>query len=116
MTKILNSLVLILLLTVLLGGGTFATPDLVAVVSESSESIPPPYGTGALKQLADEGLHVRVFDQDVVTGEGEVPDPVKAAITAATSPLPSLVVLSGGVVISAQPLPGTAQEIIEAVR
>ena len=115
MTKLLNSLILVLLLTVLFGGGTFATPDLVAVVYESSESIPPPYVTGALKQLADEGLQVRVFDKDVVTGEGEVPDEVQAAI-AASARLPSLVVLSGGVVISSQPLPGTAQEIIEAVR
>ena len=115
MKKLLNSIGIIAILIAVLGGGASSTPDMVAVVYESSESIPPPFVTGALKQIASEGLQVRVFDKDVVTGEGEVPDEVQAAI-AASARLPSLVVLSGGVVISSQPLPGTAQELIEAVR
>jgi len=116
MKKLLNSIVIVLILLSLFGGGVLTTPDTVVVVYESSDSIPPPYVTGALKQLASEGLQVRSIDKDVVTGEGEVPEQVKAAITAATRPLPSLVVMSGGDVISSQPLPGTTQEIIEAVR
>lgn len=113
MKTLINSIVIVLIILSLFGA---TAPDTVVVVYESSEAIPPPYVTGALKQLASEGFQVRSIDKDVVTGEGEVPEQVKAAIAAATSPLPSLVALSGGVVVSSQPLPGTTQEIIEAVR
>ena len=114
MRKLLNSLVLFALLIAVLGVSA-PTPDTVVVVYESSESIPEPYVTGALKALSSEGLQTRVLDKDVTTGEGEVPIQVQAAINSATE-LPSLVVLSGDTVISSQPLPSTYDGILEAVR
>ena len=114
MRKLLNSLVFLLLLIAVLGVSAPA-PDTVVVVYESSESIPEPYVTGALKTLSSEGLQTRVLDKDVTTGEGEVPIQAQAAINSATE-LPSLVVLSGDTVISSQPLPSTYDGILEAVR
>jgi len=114
MRKLLNSLVLFALLIAVLGVSA-PTPDTVVVVYESSESIPEPYVTGALKALSSEGLQTRVLDKDVTTGEGEVPIQVQAAINSATE-LPSLVVLSGDTVISSQPLPSTYDGILEAVQ
>ena len=114
MRKLLNSLVLFALLIAVLGVSTPA-PDTVVVVYESSESIPEPHVTGALKTLSSEGLQTRVLDKDVTTGEGEVPIQAQAAINSATE-LPSLVVLSGDTVISSQPLPSTYDGILEAVR
>ena len=114
MRKLLNSVVFLLLLIAVLGVSAPA-PDTVVVVYESSESIPEPYVTGALKTLSAEGLQTRVLDKDVTTGEGEVPSQVQAAIKSATQ-LPSLVVLSGDTVISSQPLPSTYDGILEAVR
>jgi len=115
MRKLLNSIVLGLLLIAVLGGYPPSPPDMVVVVYESSESIPEPYVTGALKLLSSEGLQTRVLDKDVTTGEGEVPSQVQAAIKSATQ-LPSLVVLSGDTVVSSQPLPSTYDGILEAVR
>ena len=114
MKTILNTVILISLLIAVLGV-TAPAPDTVVVVYESSESIPEPYVTGALKLLSSEGLQTRVLDKDVTTGEGEVPFQVQAAISSATQ-LPSLVVLSGDTVISSQPLPSTYDGILEAVR
>ena len=114
MRKLLNSLVFLVLLIAVLGVSAPA-PDMVVVVYESSESIPEPYVTGALKTISSEGLQTRVLDKDVTTGEGEVPSQVQAAIKSATQ-LPSLVVLSGDTVISSQPLPSTYDGILEAVR
>ena len=114
MRKILNTIVLVGLLIAVLGVSAPA-PDTVVVVYESSESIPEPYVTGALKTLSSEGLQTRVLDKDVTTGEGEVPIQAQAAINSATE-LPSLVVLSGDTVISSQPLPSTYDGILEAVR
>lgn len=92
-------------------------PDTVAVVYESSNSIPAPYVTGALNKLTAAGLQARVFDKDVVTGGGEVPRQIKEAITAANdNGLPALVVLSNGKVISVQDLPKTEQQIVEAAQ
>ena len=115
MRKLLNSIVLGLLLIAVLGGCPPSSPSMVVVVYESSESIPEPYVTGALKLLSSEGLQTRVLDKDVTTGEGEVPIQVEAARSTATN-LPSLVVLSGNTVVSSQPLPSTYDGILEAVR
>ena len=114
MRKLLNSLVFLLLLIAVLGVSAPA-PDMAVVVYESSESIPEPYVTGALKTLSSEGLQTRVLDKDVTTGEGEVPIQVEAARSTATN-LPSLVVLSGNTVVSSQPLPSTYDGVLEAVR
>ena len=114
MRKLLNTFVFCLLLIAVLGVSA-PSPDTVVVVYESSESIPEPYVTGALKTLSSEGLQTRVLDKDVTTGEGEVPIQVQAAINSATE-LPSLVVLSGDTVISSQPLPSTYDGILGAVR
>ena len=115
MRKLLNSIVLGLLLIAVLGGSFPSPPSMVVVVYESSESIPEPYVTGALKLLSSEGLQTRVLDKDVTTGEGEVPTQVEVALSVSTN-LPSLVVLSGDTVISSQPLPSTYDGILEAVR
>ena len=115
MRKRLNSIVFALLLIAVLGGSPPSPPDMVVVVYESSESIPEPYVTGALKALSSEGLQTRVLDKDVTTGEGEVPIQVEAARSTATN-LPSLVVLSGNTVVSSQPLPSTYDGVLEAVR
>ena len=114
MRKLLNSIVFCLLLIAVLGVSA-PSPDTVVVVYESSESIPEPYVTGALKVLSSEGLQTRVLDKDVTTGEGEVPVQVKTALSVSTN-LPSLVVLSNGNVVSSQPLPSTYEGILEAVR
>ena len=114
MRKLLNSLVFLLLLIAVLGVSA-PSPDTVVVVYESSESIPEPYVTGALKVLSSEGLQTRVLDKDVTTGEGEVPTQVEAALSVSAN-LPSLVVLSGNTVISSQSLPSTYDGILEAVR
>ena len=114
MKTILNTVILISLLIAVLGV-TAPAPDTVVVVYESSEIIPEPYVTGALKILSSEGLQTRVLDKDVTTGEGEVPVQVEAARSTATN-LPSLVVLSGTTVISSQSLPSTYDGILEAVR
>ena len=114
MKKLLNTIVIIALLIAVLGVSAPA-PGTVVVVYESSESIPEPYVTGALKTLSSEGLQTRVLDKDVTTGEGEVPVQVEVALSASAN-LPSLVVLSGTTVISSQPLPSTYDGILEAVR
>ena len=114
MRKLLNTLVILALLIAVLGVSAPAT-DTVVVVYESSESIPDPYVTGALKTLASEGLQTRVLDKDVRSGGGEVPVQVRAAI-ASSARLPSLVVLSKGNVVSSQSLPSTYDGILEAVR
>ena len=114
MRKILNSLVFLVLLVAVLGTPA-PFPSMVVVVYESSESIPEPYVTGALKTLSSEGLQTRVLDKDVTTGGGEVPTQVEAALSVSAN-LPSLVVLSGTTVISSQPLPSTYDGILEAVR
>ena len=94
---------------------TITTPDTVAVVYESSETIPPPYVTGALGSLQADGLQTRIFDKDVVTGTGQVPEYLRNAIREATkNGLPALVVLSKGNVIKVQDLPKTESKIIEA--
>ena len=96
---------------------TITTPDTGAVVYESSETIPPPYVTGALGSLQADGLQTRIFDKDVVTGTGQVPEYLRNAIREATkNGLPALVVLSKGNVIKVQDLPKTESEIIEAVK
>ena len=114
MRKLLNTFVFCLLLIAVLGVSA-PSPDTVVVVYESSESIPEPYVTGALKVLSSEGLQTRVLDKDVTTGEGEVPTQVEVALSASAN-LPSLVVLSNGSVVSSQPLPSTYDGILEAVR
>ena len=91
--------------------------DTVAVVYESSDTIPPPYVTGALGKLQADGLQTRIFDKDVVTGTGQVPEYLKNALEEATkNGLPALVVLSKGNVIKVQDLPKTESEIIEAAK
>lgn len=96
---------------------SISKPDTVAVVYESSETIPEPYVTGALRTLTGEGLQARAFDKDVVTGTGETPVYLAKAIKAAKdNGLPALVIMSSGDVIKVQDLPKTQQEILEAAK
>tara|TARA_R100000315_G_C5213098_1_gene126855 strand:- start:751 stop:1122 length:372 start_codon:yes stop_codon:yes gene_type:complete len=123
MKSTLNTVCIVLLAILLLDADwnfklpTITTPDTVAVIYESSDTIPPPYVTGALGNLQADGLQTRIFDKDVVTGAGQVPEYLKNAIDEATkNGLPALVVLSKGNVIKVQDLPKTESEIIEAVK
>lgn len=122
MKGVLNTVCLFLLLVIILDIDwdwkiAPSRADTVAVVYESSDIIPEPYVTGALNKLNEAGFQTRVFDQDITTGDGEVPLHIKEAIKAATNNgLPSLVVLGGGKVISVQDLPKTEQQIVEAVQ
>jgi len=91
--------------------------DTVCVIYESSETLPEPYVTGALFKLKAEGLETRIFDKDIVTGEGKAPESLEKAIDAAiNNGLPAIVVLSRGKVIDVVNLPKTESEIIEAVK
>ena len=123
MKSTINTVCIVLLAILLLDADwnfklpTISTPDTVAVIYESSDTIPPPYVTGALGSLLADGLQTRIFDKDVVTGTGQVPEYLKNAINEATkNGLPALVVLSKGNVIKVQDLPKTESEIIEAVK
>lgn len=92
------------------------TPDLVAVIYESDDFIPPPYITGALRQLKEQGLEVRAFDKDVATGSGSVPKQIAAALAAARRiRLPALVLVREGKVTRAIRLPRSTSAILEAV-
>tara|TARA_R100001509_G_C4762725_1_gene180279 strand:+ start:231 stop:602 length:372 start_codon:yes stop_codon:yes gene_type:complete len=123
MKSTINTVCIVLLAILLLDADwkfklpTITSPDTVAVIYESSETIPAPYVTGALGILQADGLQTRIFDKDVVTGTGQVPQYLKNAINEATkNGLPALVVLSKGNVIKVQDLPKTESEIIEAVK
>ena len=123
MKSTINTVCIVLLAILLLDSDwdfklpTITSPDTVAVIYESSDTIPPPYVTGALGILQADGLQTRIFDKDVVTGTGQVPEYLKNAIEEATkNGLPALVVLSKGNVIKVQDLPKTESEIIEAAK
>lgn len=123
MKGILNTICIVLLILVI-SESDFSfdvslpsKPDTVAVVYESSNQIPKPYVTGALGKLQADGLQTRIFDKDVITGTGAVPNKLKEAIEKAIeNGLPALVILSDGKVVSVQDLPKTESEIIEAVK
>ena len=114
MKKILNTLVLIGLLIAVLGVSAPA-PDTVVVVYESADHQIEPYVQGALRTLAEQGYQARLLDKDVVTGGGEVPSQVQAAVNSATQ-LPSLSILSSGKLIKSEPLPASYEAILEFVK
>ena len=123
MKKTINTVCIFLLLIIAFEGDwsfnikTVSTPDTVCVVYESSDTIPLPYVTGALGKLQADGLQTRIFDKDVVNGEGQVPKMLEEGIKEAVkNGLPSLVILSKGKVVKVQDLPKTESEIIEAVK
>lgn len=90
------------------------TADMVAVVYESDDTgLPKPYVTGALNELKAKGLEVRLFDDDVTTGDGKVPTSIAPIIKAARkNGLPALVVMSKGKIVKAVNLPATKEEIV----
>ena len=93
-----------------------APADLVVFVYESSEAPLTSDAIGAANSLTASGIEVRMIDQDVVTGDGRQPAEVKAALEAAkNATLPALVVMGGGAVLTAVPLPATREAIVEAV-
>ena len=99
--KSLINVACVFVILVLITNGSFNwniitnnSPELVAVIYESSNEIPEPYVTGALNSLAESGLEVRVTDKDVVNGNNDVPEQIKNAITEAKSNgLPALVIV-----------------------
>ena len=118
---LINAACVVVILILLSGGGgtplVVDKPDTVAVIYESSDDIPKPYVTGALGQLQADGFQTRIFDKDVVTGTGQIPNNMKEAIEEAIkNGLPAIVVLSKGKVIKAQDLPQNESEIIEVVK
>lgn len=114
MKRILNTIVLIGLLIAVFGA-TAPAPDTVVVIYESADHQIEPYVQGALRTLAEQGYQARLLDKDVVTGGGEVPSQVQAAVNSATQ-LPSLSVLSNGKLIKSEPLPASYEAILETVR
>ena len=114
MRKLLNSLVFLLLLLAVLGVSAPA-PDTVVVVYESADHRVEPYVLGALRDLTEEGDQARLIDKDVITGGGEVPSQVQAAINSATQ-LPSLSLLSNGKLVKSEPLPSSYEGIMEVVQ
>ena len=114
MKKILNTVILISLLIAVLGV-TAPAPDTVVVVYESADHQVEPYVLGALRDLTEEGYQARLIDKDVITGGGEVPSQVQAAINSATQ-LPSLSILSSGKLIKSEPLPASYEAILEFVK
>ena len=123
MKSTINTVCIVLLAILILDGDwklslpTLDTPDTVAVVYESSDTIPQPYVTGALGQIQADGLQTRIFDKDVVTGTGQVPEYLKNVIEEAIkNGLPALVIVSEGNVIKVQDLPKTEAGILGAVK
>ena len=114
MRKILNTILLIGLVIAVLGVSTPA-PDTVVVVYESADHQIEPYVQGALRTLAEQGMQARLLDNDVVTGGGEVPSQVQAAVNSATQLL-SLSLLSNGKLIKSEPLPASYEDILEFVK
>lgn len=90
--------------------------DFVAVIYESDDFIPPPYVTGALRHLRGQGLEVRAFDKDVVSGGGDVPKQVSAALAAARKiRLPALILVRNGKVVKSVRLPNSTSGILSVV-
>ena len=123
--KSLINVACVFVILVLITNGSFNwnivtndSPELVAVIYESSNEIPEPYVTGALNILSESGLEVRVTDKDVVNGNNNVPAQIKNAIREAKSNgLPALVIIGeNGKILKVQDLPKTKSEIIEAVK
>ena len=105
---------LILAVLVFAFSGSVRPPDKAVLVYESENYTPPAY---ALDELSKSGLEARVVDKDVVTGSGDTPADVAPAIDAAKKKgLPAVVLLRGATVVKVFGLPGTAEELREALQ
>lgn len=88
----------------------------IVYVYESETSSVPVHVASAFGKLGDE-RETRIIDDDVITGEGGVPEHLKAAIAAARNHgLPSIVLLSNDDVSSVHDVPKSREEIEALVK
>ena len=89
----------------------------VTYVYEKDTTIIPRPVSFALKNLNEKGIIATEFEQDSVTGTGQVPRQYAAALKAAKdSGIPCLVVEGGGKVIRVVLDPKTEQDVMEAIK
>jgi len=99
-------LVVLLVLFTLRGGTVIAPPgtppgtvDRVTFIYEKDESVPPRDVQAALRDLNANGILAAAIDDDVVNGDGDVPEQYAIALTAAAGKIPCLVVQAGDKVL-----------------
>jgi hypothetical protein len=87
-------------------------------VYEKDQTVPPRAVQAALQQLNAGGSVVAsAIDDDVVDGDGEIPDQYRSAIDIARKEgLPCLVVLAGDKILRTVGAPTTEQQVTEAVK
>lgn len=92
-------------------------PTAVVYVYEKDSGPIPSGVTTAMHRLnSDRQIMATFFEQDSTNADGAVPSQYKVPLAAATKAgLPSLVVLSGEVVLKVVPRPGTEADVTEAV-
>jgi hypothetical protein len=98
-------------------------PTLVVMLHEASHGPLSSDAKGAANELTAAGREVRMVDDDVTDGLGEVPDWLKPALEPGRTVMGgtegkehALVVLAGDRVVKAVKLPATKAEILEAAK
>ena len=96
--------VLLVLVTLRSGGGGIISPHSGKVtqatyIYEKDESVPPRDVQAALRDLNANGILAAAIDDDVVNGDGDVPEQYKIALAAAAGKIPCLVVQAGDKVL-----------------
>lgn len=125
----LTVLVLLALALALAGGGATpfdTTPALIIMLHEVKHGPLPPYAIGAANELTAAGREVRMVDDDVTDGLGEVPGWLKPALetgrvimggaTDDAQKDDALILLKGERVVKAVKMPPTRPEIVEACK
>lgn len=101
---------------------TTPADSLIVMLYESEHGPLPAYALGAANELRDAGREVRMTDDDVPTGTGEVPEWLKSALEPGRAIMGSsqqddaLVILSGQRVVKAIKLPASREAIVEACK
>lgn len=99
-----------------------ATPPLIVMLYEADHGNLPSYAIGAANELTAAGREVRMVDDDVLDGTGEVPAWLKPALEPGRALMGSgqaddaLVLLDGPRVVKAVKLPADKPGILEAVK
>lgn len=101
---------------------TPSTPPLIVMLYEADHGPLPPYALGAANDLNAAGREVRMVDDDLLNGTGEVPAWLRPAVEPGRAIMGSgqlddaLVLVSGERVIKSIKLPASKAEILEAVQ
>ena len=99
------------------GVAPLASIDQCCIIYETGESALRPHVVAAVREIANSGIDVYMGDDDVVTGDGDVPERLAKAIEAArANGMPALVLLANGEVRQAMDLPESKEAILEAVK